>query len=185
MSEEQSGFARGAAETRAATGMTGSVDAATRPDVYSDHPTTARWTHVALPCADIDASIDFYTTFTPMELLDKRTDALGHGAWLGHSDAAERPFILVLIEFFASSGQEGLGLLKPFAHLGIELPTLEAVDEIAARGEAAGCLNMAPTEMPPPVGYICALNDPDGNVIEYSYDQGVYSTAKTVWGTGD
>ena len=39
--------------------------------------------------------------------------------------------------------------------------------------------------MPPPVGYICALNDPDGNVIEYSYDQGVYSTAKTVWGNGD
>ena len=86
MSEEQSGFARGAAETRAATGMTGAVDAATRQDVYTDHPTTARWTHVALPCADIDASIDFYTTFTPMELLDKRTDALGHGAWLGHPD---------------------------------------------------------------------------------------------------
>ena len=185
MSDEQSGFARGAAEAREATGMSGDVTAETRQDVYSDHPTTARWTHVALPSADIDASIDFYTTFTPMELLDKRTDALGHGAWLGHPDAAERPFILVLIEFFASSGQDGLGLLKPFAHLGIELPSLEAVDEIARRGEEAGCLNMPPTEMPPPVGYICALNDPDGNVIEYSYDQGVYSTAKTVWGDGD
>ena len=185
MSEEQSGFARGAAEAREATGMRGDVTAETRQDVYSDHPTAARWTHVALPSADIDASIDFYTKFTPLELLDKRTDALGHGAWLGHPDAAERPFILVLIEFFTSSGQEGLGLLKPFAHLGIELPSLEAVDDIARRGKEAGCLNMPPTEMPPPVGYICALNDPDGNVIEYSYDQGVYSTAKTVWGAGD
>ena len=185
MSEEQSGFARGAAEAREATGMRGDVTAETRQDVYSDHPTAARWTHVALPSADIDASIDFYTKFTPLELLDKRTDALGHGAWLGHPDAAERPFILVLIEFFASSGQEGLGLLKPFAHLGIELPSLEAVDDIARRGKEAGCLNMPPTEMPPPVGYICALNDPDGNVIEYSYDQGVYSTAKTVWGADD
>ncbi len=182
MNQEQSGFARGATEMRAATGMSGTVNPATRQDVYPIHPTTARWTHVALPCADVEASIAFYTEFTPMELLDKRTDALGHGAWLGHSDSAERPFILVLIEFFASSGQEGLGLLKPFAHLGIELSSLEEVDEIARRGEAAGCLNMPPTEMPPPVGYICALNDPDGNVIEYSYDQGVYATARTVWG---
>ena len=120
MSAEQSGFARGAAEVRQATGMADAPTTGDRPDVYSAHPATARWTHVALPCADIQASIDFYAEFTPLELLDKRTDALGHGAWLGHPDAAERPFILVLIEFFSSSGKDGLGLLKPFAHLGIE-----------------------------------------------------------------
>ena len=185
MSAEQSGFARGAAEAREATGMADVTTTGARQDVYPVHPATPRWTHVALPCGDLQASIDFYTEFTPLELLDRRTDALGHGAWLGHPDAAEKPFILVLIEFFSSSGQEGLGLLKPFAHLGIELPSQAAIDEMARRGEAAGCLNMSPTEMPPPVGYICALNDPDGNVIEYSYDQGVYSTAKTVWGNGD
>jgi hypothetical protein len=37
--------------------------------------------------------------------------------------------------------------------------------------------------MPPPVGYICAITDPDGNVIEISHDQGVYAKVHEVWGT--
>jgi hypothetical protein len=36
--------------------------------------------------------------------------------------------------------------------------------------------------MPPPIGYICALKDPEGNMIEFSYDQGVYAKAQEVWG---
>jgi hypothetical protein len=36
--------------------------------------------------------------------------------------------------------------------------------------------------MPDPIGYICALTDPDGNVIEISHGQGVYAKAKEVWG---
>ena len=36
--------------------------------------------------------------------------------------------------------------------------------------------------MPDPIGYICALTDPDGNMIEFSYDQGVYEKAQEVWG---
>ena len=36
--------------------------------------------------------------------------------------------------------------------------------------------------MPAPIGYICALTDPDGNVIEFSFDQGVYAKAQDVWG---
>ena len=74
-------------------------------------------------------------------------------------------------------------VLTPFAHLGIELPTREALDEMAAEGEAAGCLAMPPTQMPPPIGYVCMLRDPDGNMVELSYDQGVYATAQEKWGT--
>nr|MBA3605467.1 VOC family protein [Acidimicrobiia bacterium] len=57
-----------------------------------------------------------------------------------------------------------------------------ALDEIAARAEDAGCLAMAPTQMPAPIGYVCMLRDPDGNRIEFSYDQGVYATAQQIWG---
>ena len=32
--------------------------------------------------------------------------------------------------------------------------------------------------MPDPVGYICALKDPDGNVIEISHDQQVFDTVR-------
>jgi lactoylglutathione lyase len=149
-------------------------------------PTTARWTHIALRVADIDASIDWYTTYTPLELLDRREDEFGYGAWLGQPDSADKPFILVLAHFFPATDPFGgypQEVLAPFAHLGVELPSHADIDAIAARAEPAGCLAMAPREMPAPIGYICMLRDPDGNMIEFSFDQGVYAKAQEVWGT--
>jgi len=154
-------------------------------DTYALHPPKARWTHVALRVQDIDASIAWYTEFTPMELLDRREDDMGYGAWLGMSDQPDTPFLLVLAQFFPETDpfkhapQE---ILAPFAHLGVEVTSRDDIDEIAEKGRAAGCLGMPPTEMPPPIGYICMLRDPDGNTVEYSYDQGVYTKAKEVWG---
>ena len=60
---------------------------------------------------------------------------------------------------------------------------LRAAHEEAARiAEASGSLAMPAREMPDPIGYICMVSDPDGNNIEFSYDQGVYETAREVWG---
>ena len=39
-------------------------------------PPAPRWTHIALRVKDIDASIAWYTEFTPMELLDRRSDVI-------------------------------------------------------------------------------------------------------------
>ncbi len=152
---------------------------------YALRPAAPRWTHVALRVRDIEASIAWYTEFTTLEVLARNQDDFGFGVWLAHPDSADRPFVLVLAQFlpatdpFAGSPQE---VLAPFAHLGIELPTREALDEVAARGEAAGCLAMPPRQMPPPVGYVCMLADPDGNRVEYSFDQGVYAAAQEKWG---
>ncbi len=148
-------------------------------------PKSPRWTHVALRVADIDATIEWYRTFTPLQLLDRREDADGYGAWLGHPDSGEFPFILVVAQFlpdhdpFAPAPIASLG---PFNHMGIELPDHDAVDEIARRGEDAGCLAMPATQMPDPIGYICMLRDPDGNLVEFSFDQGVYEKVREVWG---
>lgn len=150
-------------------------------DEYAMHPPVARWTHIAVPCSDIDAMIDWYTRYTPLELLDKREDADGQGAWLGQRDMVEKPFILVLVSFFKDQDKKQ-PTLAPFAHIGIELTSRAEIDAIAARGEAEGCLSWPPTEMPPPIGYICALKDPEGNVVEFSYDQGVYAKANEIWG---
>jgi hypothetical protein len=68
--------------------------------------------------------------------------------------------------------------LAPFAHLGVELPERGDVDEIAARGRDAGCLAGEPMELPPPVGYICSLRDPDGNVVEFSHGQQVHELVR-------
>ena len=145
-------------------------------------PSIARFTHVALPCCDIDATIAWYETFTPLRLLDRREDADGYGAWLGQPDMVDKPFIIVLVSFFRDQASGPQPTLAPFAHLGIELPTREAVDEVAALGREAGCLSWEPQELPAPVGYVCALLDPDGNVVEFSFDQGVFEKVREVWG---
>ncbi len=157
----------------------------TSEPIHADRPTTARWTHLALRVSDIDATIAWYLEFTPLELLDKRQDDDGYGAWLGHSDQRQFPFVLVLAQFFPDRdpfAPEPIAKLAPFNHFGIELPTKADVDEIAARAEAAGCLAYPATQMPAPIGYICMLRDPDGNLVEYSYDQGVYEKVREVWG---
>ena len=89
----------------------------------------------------------------------------------------------MLAQFFPESDpfkDAPIATLAPFAHLGVELTSREELDTAAAAAQEQGCLAMPPTEMPPPIGYICMINDPDGNMIELSYDQGVYAHAQKV-----
>ena len=149
---------------------------------HSSGPRGSRWTHIALPCHDIDKSIEWYTRYTTLELLDRRSDPDGFGAWLGHPDQAETPFILVLVSFLKDQDKGPQPIMAPFAHIGIEVPSREEVERIADMGRAEGCLMWPPTDMPDPIGYICAVTDPDGNVVEISHNQGVYDKAMQVWG---
>lgn len=149
-------------------------------------PETARWTHIALRVADLDASIEWYQRHTPLRLLDKRQDELGFGAWLGQPESASSPFILVLAQFLPETDPYKdwpREVLAPFAHMGIELPDRHAVDAAAALAEREGCLAMDTRQMPDPIGYVCMVRDPDGNMIEFSFDQGVFEKAREVWGS--
>jgi catechol 2,3-dioxygenase-like lactoylglutathione lyase family enzyme len=147
-------------------------------------PKRPTWTHIALAVKDIEASIAWYERFTHLTLLSRAEDADGKNAWIGDSSKADSPFILVLGQFyeghdpFAPMPHPPMG---PFAHIGIELPTKEAVDDIAAKAKAEGCLAFGPMRMPKQIGYICFVKDPDGNTVEYSFDQGVYEKAREVW----
>ena len=151
----------------------------------ADHPAAARWTHIALRVRDIDRTIAWYEEFTPLRLLDRREDQDGYGAWLGHPEPAEHPFILVLAQFFPDKDpfkDAPMAKLAPFAHLGIEVPDRADVDRFAAIAKEGGHLALGPVQMPAPIGYVCFVTDPDGNTIEYSHDQGVYAKAREVWG---
>ena len=148
----------------------------------SDHVLTeARWTHIALPCGDLDASIEFYTTLTPLVVVERFADEQGESAWLSNDRQVETPFVLVLVSFDEDKGKQ-LGLLRPFAHIGIEVPNRADVDAIADKARQAGNLHWEPRQMPPHVGYICALTDPDGNVVEISHDQKVFASVRARWG---
>jgi lactoylglutathione lyase len=155
---------------------------------HSVGPKRSAWTHIALCVKDIDATIAWYERFTHLRLLARGEDHDGKNAWLGDSSQAESPFVLVLGQFyeghdpFAPAAHPPLG---PFAHIGIELPSKEMVDEVAARGKAEGCLAFGPMQMPKQIGYICFLKDPDGNTVEFSFDQGVYEKAREVWGRAE
>lgn len=152
---------------------------------HSIGPTKSVWTHIAFAVKDVDKSLAWYEKFTHLRLLARHDEVDGRNIWLGDSAHPESPFILVLGQFyeghdpFAPSPHHPMG---PFAHIGIELPSKEAVDEIAAKAKADGCLALGPRQMPKHIGYICFLKDPDGNTIEYSCDQGVYEKAREVWG---
>jgi catechol 2,3-dioxygenase-like lactoylglutathione lyase family enzyme len=152
---------------------------------HSVGPRRAAWTHIALKVKDIDATIAWYERFTHLSLLARGEDEDGKNAWIGDASNADSPFVLVAGQFFdghdpfAPAPHPPLG---PFAHIGIELASKAAVDEIAAKAKAEGCLAFGPMQMPKQIGYICFAKDPDGNTVEFSFDQGVYEKAREVWG---
>jgi len=156
--------------------------------LHKIRPTAPRWTHMALHVNDIEASIEWYEKYTHLRVLARNQDDDGKGVWLGDSsEDAGRPFVLVLAQFF--EGHDPFApavhaVLAPFAHIGIEVPTKEMVDEYAATADADGHLALGPLQLPDPVGYVCFIRDPDGNLVEFSWDQGVYEKALEVWGEG-
>jgi lactoylglutathione lyase len=142
--------------------------------------TSARWTHVALPTGDLDKAINFYTSLTPLVVVERFQDADGESVWLSNDKQVETPFVLVLVSFNKDKGGQ-LGLLTPFAHIGVEVPNRSDVDEIAAKARELGALHWEPQYVNEVVGYVCALKDPDGNVIEISHDQRVFDTIRSKW----
>jgi len=154
--------------------------------VYSKGPGRPRWTNLALRVGDLEASIEWYERYTPLRVVRRFKDQYGRGVWLADPDD-EAPFILTLSWFAPETDPFGYAprtVLGPYAHLGFELPSRDAVDEVAARAEAEGILTYPCTEMPPPIGYLCFVEDPDGNTIEFACDQGTYTIWEEPWGEG-
>ncbi len=123
-------------------------------------------THIALHAHDFARSLAFYRDFCAMAVVHERNNAGVEVAWLAEP-GRENEFIFVLI----SGGPERTLPARDFSHLGFALDTRRAVDEIAARAEAAGILVWPPREEPYPVGYYCGVCDPDGNAVEFSHGQ--------------
>ncbi|MEE2646910.1 MAG: VOC family protein [Actinomycetota bacterium] len=127
---------------------------------------TDRLTHIALPCHDLKKTIEWYENFSPLNQIHYRTDSDGSVAWLATEDRS-----LVIVFISTNDSKEPISTLNQLAHLGISVESCSRVDEIADMGRNAECLAWEPELLPPPVGYICALRDPDGNTVEFSYGQ--------------
>ncbi len=125
-------------------------------------------THIALHVRDLEACVAFYRAFCGLGIVRERgaPDDGKRIYWLAEP-GREREFIFVLLPGGPGRDQAA----DDFTHLGFALDSRQAVDRIAARAEAAGCLAWPPRQEPYPVGYYCGLRDPDGNFVEFSFGQ--------------
>lgn len=123
-------------------------------------------THVALHVPDLDACIAFYREFCGMRVIHERAGKGARIVWMAEPGQEHR-FIFVIMP----GGTRRELAADDYSHFGFAMDSREAVDAIAARAAAAGCLIWPPRDEPYPVGYYCGLRDPGGNYVEFSYGQ--------------
>jgi catechol 2,3-dioxygenase-like lactoylglutathione lyase family enzyme len=129
-------------------------------------------THIALPVADVEASVAFYEKYARMSVVHRRKDSESEGEVVWVSDRT-RPFIVVLIGVARVEHP-----LLPWAHLGVGCESREEVERLCAQARAEGRLLKEPTDSGYPVGYWALLSDPDGHTLELSYGQEVGLTVE-------
>lgn len=124
-------------------------------------------THVALTCADVQRTIQFYRDYAGMHVVHERRDSSVTVAWVSREREDPR-FVLVLIE-----GQANQPAPPPAVdHLGFACETRAEVDAIAAQANTQGVpVVVGPVQWPPPVGYFVIIEDPDANRVEFSHGQ--------------
>jgi catechol 2,3-dioxygenase-like lactoylglutathione lyase family enzyme len=129
-------------------------------------------THIALPVADIERSIEFYAAYAGMQVIHRRIDAKSGVAVVWLSDYT-RPFAIVLIQVASVHP-----LLSPLAHLGVGCKSRAEMDALCEKAQQEGVLLQAPQDSGYPIGYWAFLRDPDGHTLELSYGQEIGLTVE-------
>jgi len=126
----------------------------------------AHLTHVALFVRDVERTIDFYKRFVGLHVVHDRVDDAVRVVWMSEQQR-DPDFVIVAITLPPADA----GVPPRMAHFGYDLPSRAAVDALAARAQAEGLLIQGPADAGPIVGYFCMLQDPDGNLVEFSNGQ--------------
>jgi lactoylglutathione lyase len=124
------------------------------------------FTHCALHVRDLDKSIDFYRSYCGLEIVKEHGEGEGRVVWLATPGEAEN-FVLVLL----GGGPERMQDKDDMTHYGFGVASRADIDQLAERGRKEGCLHWEPRDYAPPTGYLCAVKDPTGYIIEFSYGQ--------------
>ncbi len=124
------------------------------------------FTHCALHVHDLDQSITFYESYCGLRVVKEHGRGDERTVWMANGgDRAE--FVLVLL----GGGSERAQGKDDMTHYGFAVSSRSEVEAIAERGRREGRLFWEPQEFPSPTGYLCAVKDPSGYVIEFSYGQ--------------
>ena len=129
---------------------------------------TPNLTHIAFHVRDLEASVAFYRRFCGLKTVHERagSEPGDRIVWLAEP-GREREMIFVFLPGGPGRDQGE----RDFSQFGFALDSKQAVDAVAAKAEAAGCLAWPPRQEPYPVGYYCGIKDPDGNFVEFSFGQ--------------
>lgn len=126
-------------------------------------------THLALHVTDIEASVEFYKKWAGMKEIERRVSDRSGGTvvWVA-CEGQEDDFIIVLLD----GAKQKLDPEKEgMRHIGLSVPAKSDVKAIAEAAKREGVLHWDCMELPFPVGTLCAVKDPDGNIVEFSYGQ--------------
>ena len=127
---------------------------------------TPEFTHCALHVRDLDESIAFYESYCGLRIVKEHGKGKERTVWLAQAGEGA-PFVLVLL----GGGPERQQSKDDMTHYGFAVASRDDVERVAERGRREGRLFWEPQEFPPPTGYLCAVRDPSGYIIEFSYGQ--------------
>ena len=123
-----------------------------------------RLTHIALHVGSMDACIGFYQRYCNLEITDDQERG-GRRVVLMAEPGRGANFVLQLL----AGGTDKAPTPEEDQHLGFAVDSREEVDRLAAMAADDDILLLEPFEGPYPVGYIFAINDPNGNTVEISF----------------
>jgi catechol 2,3-dioxygenase-like lactoylglutathione lyase family enzyme len=123
-------------------------------------------THVAIFARDIERSVDFYGRYADLYEVHRRVDGGVSVVWLAEH-GREEEFVIVMIEADHADPVRP----APLAHIGYSVESRAEVDCRAERARKDGILRDGPRDAGAIVGYYCIVEDPDGNLVEFSYGQ--------------
>ena len=122
------------------------------------------WTHITINCSDLDASVDFYTTFCGLSIVRDRRLEGRHNVWLGSETSPdENPsFVLVIVQDEVRARLD---------HFGFQCDSREEVEHIAEQARQQNILVQGPLNAGGVVGYFAMVRDPDGHIVEFTFGQ--------------
>jgi len=126
---------------------------------------TPEFTHCALHVRNLDESIAFYESYCGLHVVKEHGKGKERTVWMAHAE--EGAFVLVLL----GGGGERAQDTGDMTHYGFAVASRAEVERVAERGRREGRLFWELQEFPPPTGYLCAVRDPSGYIIEFSYGQ--------------
>jgi len=135
-----------------------------------DFSKASQLTHIALHVTDLDKSVAFYKEWCGMSEVERRDSPRSGSsvAWMACEDQ-EDSFVIVLVD--GADPDQIDSSKERMRHIGLSVASKDDVLKMSKKADDEGVLHWDYTEFAFPVGTLCAITDPDGHIVEFSFGQ--------------